>query len=100
MASRPGGALFEPPNFVPAVEPVRDRRHEQTVSVQVKMTVWSHDLKVSSNEVIVDMALLPNSREGDVAEILPVNPGGRKLYFIIKKIPDDVKKQMANVQVC
>lgn len=101
MAARPGGALFEPPNFVPAVEPVRDHRDDRgPSSAPVKMTVWSHELKTTPNEVIVDMSLLPDAREGDVAEIMPAQSGGRKLYFVVRKVPDELKKHMANVQVC
>jgi hypothetical protein len=91
--------LARPRGFVPAVAIERRESRERLEGPPVSMVVWSHEQRTSTDDVIVDMSLLPNAREGDVAELRTLEGKRRKLFFVVKKLSNDIDKSMANVQV-
>lgn len=72
---------------------------ERFMSSPVSLTAWSHEPSRLNEDVIVDMSLIPNSREGDVAELKTTSDRPRRLYFIVKRLTDEQAKAMPNVQV-
>lgn len=62
----------------------------------VKMVVWTHDSHSSLQDVVVDMSLIPNAREGDIAEIRTLGEKPKRLYFIVKK---NKEAKMENAQL-
>ncbi len=69
-----------------------------------QLLVWFHETRLSKEDVIIDMDLIPGAKEGDVAELISldqqVKEKRRKLLFIIKKISPEIQKKLHNVQVC
>ncbi|ODV94381.1 hypothetical protein PACTADRAFT_45171, partial [Pachysolen tannophilus NRRL Y-2460] len=54
----------------------------------VQLTVKFHELKTSSAEILIDLSMLPGSKEGDVAELEPLEGSSKKFYFIVKSLLD------------
>lgn len=67
----------------------------------VQLTTWSHEAKHCTDEVVVDLTLLPpGTKEGDIAELRTV--GGetqQKILFVVKKAPEELIKLIPNFQV-
>lgn len=68
----------------------------------VQLTTWSHEAKHCTDEVVIDLALLPpGTKEGDIAELRTL--GGetqQKILFVVKKPPEELTKLIPNLQVC
>lgn len=94
--------IIRPSGYVPAVMADRgedDDMDERFLGSPVSLTAWSHEPSRLNEDVIVDMSLIPNAREGDVAELKTTSDRPRRLYFIVKRLTDEQAKAMPNVQV-
>lgn len=64
------------------MDPVREEAPIVRSKDPVPVTVWFHELRMSSQDVLLDPATLPGVKVGDVCEI---NANGRRLYFSVSK---------------
>lgn len=66
----------------------------------IELNTWTHDPKVSDEDVVIDMSLLPEgTKVGDVAE-LRKGPNSPKFYFNVVPIPEELKKKTSDIEVC
>lgn len=63
------------------------------------MVVWSHEQRTNNHHVVIDTSLLPNSRDGDVAELSDPEDKSKKLYFKVKSIDPAMDRSLANAQI-
>lgn len=94
--------VIRPSGYVPAVMADREEDgeiDERFMGPPVSLTAWSHEPSRLNEDVIVDMSLIPNAREGDVAEFKTTSDRPKRLYFIVKRLTDEQAKAMPNVQV-
>lgn len=75
--------------------------HHETQPFQPKqLLVWFHEPRVSINDVIINMDLLPGAQEGDIAELQSIEGNSKmKLLFVLEKMDEDLSKKMYNVQI-
>lgn len=101
------------PSFKPAIR--KDKLHQQTDAVlekdqdkrTVHLTTWTHELKTCSDEVVVDLSLLPpGTKEGQIAELRIVPPSGtpsatkqQRVLFVVKQPPEELTKLVPGLQV-
>lgn len=70
-----------------------------------QLTVWLHDSRLCSDEVVVDINLLPpGTREGDIAELRTINHGSnvlnkQRVLFVVKNASEEMKRTIPNFQV-
>lgn len=91
-------------SFTPDARPSkaipRDEGEGRYKAAPVQLTAWAHDAKNCSDEVVVDLSLLPSgTREGDVAELRLLNHRRKKVLFTIKKPSEEFRKLLPNAQV-
>ncbi|ODQ82908.1 hypothetical protein BABINDRAFT_5803 [Babjeviella inositovora NRRL Y-12698] len=72
----------------------RDSSREPTLREPVQLNVWFHDPRTDLADVLIDTALLPGAKDGDVAELEPLN-SLRKLLF---RVTAGAKPNMVSVQ--
>lgn len=59
------------------------------LSEQIQLTVWFHEPRTSTEDVIIDASVIPGLKEGDICELVPLNTfkphkKPKRLIFIIK----------------
>lgn len=88
-------------DLIPAVLKTYDTSLQRTRFAEpaVNLVVWTHEPTRSSEDVLVDLSLIPNAEYGDVAEIRTLQPRPRKLYFIVKPLSEEVVKSLPNLQI-
>lgn len=55
----------------------------------VRLTSKFHEERFSSHEVLIDLAMLPGAKEGDLAELEALESSSKKFYFIVKPLKDE-----------
>lgn len=67
----------------------------------VQLTTWTHEPRYCTDEVVVDLDLLPaGTKEGDVAELRTLTVARQqKVLFVVKKPPPELLKIVPNLQV-
>lgn len=68
----------------------------------VHLTTWTHEAKYSTDQVAVNLALLPDgAREGDIAELVLLGAERhKKILFIVKKPSKQLLDHNPELQVC
>lgn len=56
---------------------------------QIQLTVWFHEARTSTEDIIIDASVIPGLKEGDICELEPLRASStdnkpKKLIFIIK----------------
>jgi hypothetical protein len=74
----------------------------------VRLTASFHDTRTSSETVVIDIAQLPGAKEGDVAELQPVEESSesdvtsskkKRLLFIVKQMNAELQRRANTAQV-
>lgn len=78
----------------------RDEGEGRYKAAPVQLTAWAHEAKNCSEEVVVDLSLLPpGTKEGDVAELRLLHHTRKKVLFTIKKPSEEFRKLLPNAHV-
>ncbi|ODQ66670.1 hypothetical protein NADFUDRAFT_50580 [Nadsonia fulvescens var. elongata DSM 6958] len=65
----------------------------------VRMETWTHDPRISTEDVIIDMNLLPGAGEGDIAELQTLDEPKKRLLFVVKPMGNELAKRMSGVSL-
>lgn len=66
----------------------------------VSLTTWTHEAKICTDEVVINLELLPaGTQEGDVAELRSQGQVKKTVLFVVKKPSEELCKIIPNLQV-